>query len=78
VADNTREAPGLGTMPWRDIIRALHDIDYEGGISLEPLPGGASPYDARGGTIPAEKLDGGLRIGLEHLRRMQEIIKAYI
>ena len=76
-ADNTREAPGKGTMNWREILRALHDIDYHGGISLEPLPKGASPYDAREGTIPKEKLDADLKFGLEHLRREQEIVITY-
>lgn len=78
VADNTREAPGLGTMPWREILRALHDIDYQGGVSLEPLPKGASPYDARGGHIPAEKLDAELRVGLAYLREMQDLLQAYV
>jgi sugar phosphate isomerase/epimerase len=78
VADNTREAPGLGTMPWREILRALHDIDYQGVISMEPLPKGASPYDARNGDIPAEKLDSDLRLGLEYLREMDRFISTYL
>jgi D-psicose/D-tagatose/L-ribulose 3-epimerase len=77
-ADNTREAPGLGTLPWKDILRALHDIDFEGGISMEPLPKGKSPYDARDGNIPAEKLDAELRIGLSYLRETQKQIAAYV
>ena len=78
VADNTREAPGMGTMPWREIVRALHDIDYQGGISLEPLPKGKAPYDARNGNIPAEKLDAELRTGLAHLREVLQMISPYI
>jgi len=78
VADNTREAPGMGTMDWRNILRALHDIEYEGGVSLEPLPRGASPYDARKGHIPADKLDAELRTGLEYLREMQQLILPYV
>lgn len=77
-ADNTREAPGMGTMPWKEILRALHDIDYEGGVSLEPLPKGKAPYDARGGNIPADKLDAELRTGLTHLREMQWLIRGYV
>jgi len=77
-ADNTREAPGMGTMPWKEILRALHDIDYEGGVSLEPLPKGKAPYDARGGNIPADKLDAELRTGLTHLREMQRLIRGYV
>jgi sugar phosphate isomerase/epimerase len=77
-ADNTREAPGMGAMPWREILRALHDIEFEGVVSMEPLPKGASPYDARAGTIPAEKLDAELRTGLVHLRQMQQMIASYV
>lgn len=73
-ADNTREAPGLGTMPWMEILRALHDIDFKGGISLEPLPKGSSPYDARDGLIPAEALDGALATGLGYLRMLDTLI----
>lgn len=74
VADNTREAPGKGTMPWRDILRALFDIDYQGGISFEPLPRGSSPYDARMNLIPPEVLDSQLAFGREYLQREQEVI----
>lgn len=78
VADNTREAPGMGTLPWREILRALNDIDYQGVISMEPLPKGSSPYDARDGHIPAEKLDSELRTGLTYLREMQKLIAPYL
>ena len=64
----------MGSMPWREILRALYDIDYEGVISMEPLPKGASPYDARDGKIPAEKLDTELRFGLAHLRELQTVV----
>lgn len=74
VADNTREAPGLGTMPWREILRALSDIEYEGGISCEPLPKGASPYDARSGNIPKEKLDTELELAVKYLRQEMSIL----
>ncbi|HBY98784.1 MAG: sugar phosphate isomerase/epimerase [Ardenticatenaceae bacterium] len=72
VADNTRQAPGMGTMPWREILRALHDIDYQGLMSLEPLPRGASPYEARQGRIPPAKQDAELEFGLDFLRDSQE------
>jgi len=74
-ADNTREAPGMGTMPWREILRALYDIDYKGGMSLEPLPKGASPYDARDGLIPKDVLDSALAGALAFLRREDEVAR---
>jgi D-psicose/D-tagatose/L-ribulose 3-epimerase len=74
VADNTREGPGLGTMPWREILRALADIEFEGGISCEPLPKGASPYDARSGHIPRERLDNELATAVRFLRNEMSIL----
>lgn len=74
-ADNTREAPGMGTMPWRDILRALYDIHYEGEVSYEPLPRGASPYDAFKGVIPPERIDRELRFSLSYLKREEAIIR---
>lgn len=78
VADNTREAPGMGTMDWREILRALHDIELEGGVSLEPVCAGFAMDDALAGRIPADKLDQDLRIGLSHLREMQRLVRAYV
>ena len=74
VADNTRQTPGMGTMDWKEIIRALYDIKYEGGISLEPLPSGSSPYDAREGNIPQEIMDKELSFGLRYLKMQEKIV----
>jgi sugar phosphate isomerase/epimerase len=74
-ADNTRQAPGMGDMDWKEIIRALYDINYEGVISCEPLPKGKAPYDARSNNIPAETLDGELKAGLLHLRNEEERVR---
>jgi sugar phosphate isomerase/epimerase len=75
VSDNTREAPGMGTMPWREILRALHDIDFDGSISLEPLPRGFTPTDD---GIPVDKHDAELRWGLSYLRDLQKVVRAYV
>ncbi|MCD6231142.1 hypothetical protein J7K28_00750, partial [Candidatus Aerophobetes bacterium] len=75
---NTREAPGKGTMNWREIIRALYDIEYGGGISLEPLPKGASPYEVREGVIPRKELDADLKYALNYLKREQEFVMEYV
>lgn len=78
LADNTRQAPGMGTMPWREIIRALHDIEYQGIISCEPLPKGKAPYDAREGNLSLEKLEEDLKFGLDFLRREQKIVRQHL
>lgn len=71
VSDNTREAPGMGTMPWRDILQTLSDIEFEGNISFEPLPRGFSPTDD---GFPVDKHDAELRWGLSYLRDLQKLV----
>jgi sugar phosphate isomerase/epimerase len=72
VADNTREAPGRGCLPWGDILASLQSIEYEGGISCELLPKGAMPYDVFKGGISPERMDEELKIALETLKRAEE------
>jgi D-psicose/D-tagatose/L-ribulose 3-epimerase len=73
VSDNTREAPGMGTMPWLEILQALHEIDFEGSISMEPLPRGFSPTDK---GFPIDRHVAELRLGLSYLREEQKVVRA--
>jgi sugar phosphate isomerase/epimerase len=43
VADSNREAPGRGHTDFTAIIRALHEIGFNGTIVLEPVPPGSDP-----------------------------------
>jgi D-psicose/D-tagatose/L-ribulose 3-epimerase len=42
IGEPNRRPPGRGRMPWTEIFGALHDINYQGAIVMEPflLPGG--------------------------------------
>lgn len=35
--ENHRGFPGTGHLPWSDLARALHDVGYQGPVSLEPF-----------------------------------------
>ena len=35
VAENDRGTPGTGSLPWNDIARALHEIEYSGRVVIE-------------------------------------------
>ena len=37
VGESNRKLPGLGSLPWRDIGRALNDIGYESFVVMEPF-----------------------------------------
>ncbi|MGC2577960.1 MAG: TIM barrel protein, partial [Terrimicrobiaceae bacterium] len=42
LGETNRRPPGFGRMPWEEIFGALHDIDYQGAVVMEPflVPGG--------------------------------------
>lgn len=44
IADNTREAAGLGQTDFKTVMRTLLDIHYQGSITMEFLPPVANPY----------------------------------
>lgn len=44
IADNTREAAGLGMTNFGDVIRTLIELGYKGPITMEFLPPVANPY----------------------------------
>jgi D-psicose/D-tagatose/L-ribulose 3-epimerase len=44
IADNTREAAGLGMTNFKEVVQTLLDIGYKGPITMEFLPPVANPY----------------------------------
>ena len=60
--------PGLGQIEWKDVFRALHDIEYAGPIIIEhedPVFGGDR---SENGLEIGPKTEAGLRLGLAHLK----------
>ena len=70
-----RKVPGRGHMPWDEMMRALADIGYDGGIVMEPFvkPGGQVGQDIKvfrdlsGGADEAE-MDAMAKEALEFIR----------
>jgi D-psicose/D-tagatose/L-ribulose 3-epimerase len=46
IADNTREAAGLGMTNFKEVMRTLKEIGYQGTITMEFLPSVSNPYAA--------------------------------
>lgn len=44
IADNTREAAGLGNTDFKEMLYVLRDIGYEGPLTMEFMPRLANPY----------------------------------
>jgi sugar phosphate isomerase/epimerase len=45
IADNTREAAGLGTTDFKEVVYTLKDIGYTGSLTMEFMPRVANPYE---------------------------------
>jgi D-psicose/D-tagatose/L-ribulose 3-epimerase len=47
LGETNRRPPGEGRIPWPEIFSALHEIDYQGAVTMEPflVPGGAVGRD---------------------------------
>ena len=61
--------PGLGQIEWKDVFRALYDIDYRGPMIIEhedPVFGGDR---SEAGLKLGPKTEAGLSLGLRYLRR---------
>ena len=57
IADNTREAAGLGQTDFGPIMKTLAEIGYEGSITMEFLPPVSNPYLAASSDGAAEIFD---------------------
>ena len=49
IGENNRKPPGNGHIPWGEFGTALKDIDYQGGVVMEPflIPGGQVGRDIK-------------------------------
>jgi D-psicose/D-tagatose/L-ribulose 3-epimerase len=73
IADNTREAAGLGQTDFRPVISVLKELGYKGYITMEFLPAVSNPYLASGLQGEATIFDDFTKQSIEH---MKEIVGA--
>lgn len=75
LGDNTREVPGKGCLNWREIFLALHDIQYQGAVSFEPLPQKLTPDQIFNGDLNQEELVNDLKFSLNYLQAIMQSIR---
>lgn len=68
IADNTREAAGLGQTDFTEVFRTLIGIGYDGNVTMEFLPRISNPYEAAGTTGSGEIYDAYAKQSIEHIR----------
>ena len=73
IADNTREAAGLGQTNFAPVISLLKELGYKGYITMEFLPAVSNPYVASGLQGEANVFDDFTKQSIKH---MKEIVEA--
>lgn len=75
-ADNTRAAPGTGTIDFAPYIEALIDIDYRGTVTFELFPAKARPLESVISGDAPEFFDAYTRASVEHVRAIEQQVRA--
>lgn len=78
LADNTRAAPGTGTIDFAPYVKALIEIDYPGTITFELFPAKARPLESVSSGEAPEFFDTFTRASIAHLRAIEEQVRRSI
>jgi len=74
VADNTREPAGLGHTDFKEIIRTLKKIGYNGSLTMEFMYRLADPYGSTGIKTEADLMDKYAQQAIEYIRLAERSI----
>jgi D-psicose/D-tagatose/L-ribulose 3-epimerase len=74
IADNTREAAGLGQTDFKPIISFLKDINYNGYITMEFLPAVSNPYLASEFQGETNIFDDYTERSIQHMKEIVETV----
>ncbi|MEF3306315.1 sugar phosphate isomerase/epimerase family protein [Paenibacillus sp. GYB003] len=70
IADNTREAAGLGQTDFAEVVRTLVEIGYRGNVTMEFLPRVANPYEAAERSGSERLYDEYAKQSIDHIREL--------
>ena len=74
VADNTREPAGLGHTDFKEIIRTLKKIGYNGSLTMEFMYRVADPYSSAGIKTEANLMDNYAKQAIDYIRMTERSI----
>ncbi|TCN21188.1 sugar phosphate isomerase/epimerase family protein [Mesobacillus foraminis] len=75
IADNTREAAGLGQTDFAPVISLLKELGYKGYITMEFLPAVSNPYVASGLQGEADIFDEFTKQSIGHMIKIVKTIQ---
>lgn len=74
IADNTREPAGMGHTDFKEILRALKRIGYEGSLTMEFMYRLADPYSSREVNTQTELMDRYAEQAIDYIRMTERSI----
>jgi sugar phosphate isomerase/epimerase len=78
LADNTRAAPGTGTVDYAPYIRTLIEIEYPGTVTFELFPAKARPLESVISGDAPEFFDDYTQASLAHLRAVETSVRSQL
>ena len=75
IADNTREAAGMGHTDFKEVIRVLKNIGYEGSLTMEFMYRLADPYSATDLSTQTQLMDRYAKQAIDYIRVVEESIR---
>jgi len=71
LADNTREAAGLGCFDFKGLLYILRDIGYKGSLTMEFMPRVANPYVLSDMETHSQLMDTYAKQAIDYMKRME-------
>ena len=75
IADNTREAAGMGQIDFKEVLRALQTMGYTGSLTMEFMYRLADPYSAVEISTQTGLMDRYAKQAIDYIRMTEESIR---
>lgn len=77
IADNTREAAGMGQIDFKEVLRALQRIGYQGSLTMEFMYRLADPYSATQINTQTSLMDRYAKQAIDYIRMTEESLRTF-
>lgn len=75
IADNTREAAGMGSIDFSEVLRVLNNIGYKGSLTMEFMYRLSNPYSANEMRTQSELMDTYAKQAIDYIRMTERSIE---
>ncbi len=77
IADNTREAAGMGHIDFKEVLRTLQRMNYTGSLTMEFMYRLANPYSAVEISTQTQQMNKYAEQAIDYIRMTEESIRKF-